>query len=119
MKVTARPSGWRRGKAVMSGTVQFTIGTQVSCADGPCGQVTRVVVDPVAQTVTHIAVEPARRQGLARLVPVADVTPADDGIRLDCTMAEFEALDPAEETLFVPGTRGFDVYGPEQLLSWP
>jgi sporulation protein YlmC with PRC-barrel domain len=103
----------------MSGTVQFTIGTQVSCADGPCGQVTRVVVDPVAQTVTHIAVEPARRQGLARLVPVADVTPADDGIRLDCTMAEFEALDPAEETLFVPGTRGFDVYGPEQVLSWP
>jgi hypothetical protein len=52
-------------------------------------------------------------------VPVADVTPADDGIRLDCTMAEFEALDPAEETLFVPGTRGFDVYGPEQVLSWP
>ena len=103
----------------MSGTVQFRIGTQVSCADGPCGQLTRVVVDPVAQTVTHIAVEPAHRQGLARLVPVDDASPASDGIRLDCTMAEFEALDPAEETLFVPGTRGFDVYGPEQVLSWP
>jgi sporulation protein YlmC with PRC-barrel domain len=103
----------------MSGTVQFRIGAQASCADGPCGQVTRVVVDPVAQTVTHLAVEPAHRRGLARLVPVARASPAADGIRLDCTMAEFEALDPAEETLFVPGTRGYDVYGPEQVLSWP
>jgi sporulation protein YlmC with PRC-barrel domain len=108
----------------MSDTVQFRIGAPVSCADGPCGQVTRVVVDPVAQTVTHIAVEPAHRQGLARLVPVGRARldtagPAPDGIRLDCTMAEFEALDPAEETLFVPGTRGYDVYGPEQVLSWP
>ncbi len=34
-------------------------------------------------------------------------------------MAEFDALDPAEETLFVPGTRGYEVYGPEQVLSWP
>jgi sporulation protein YlmC with PRC-barrel domain len=108
----------------MSDTVQFRIGAQVSCADGPCGQVTRVVVDPVAQTVTHIAVEPAHRQGLARLVPVDrarldTASPAPDSIRLDCTIAEFEALDPAEETLFVPGTRGYDVYGPEQVLSWP
>jgi hypothetical protein len=113
----------------MSGTVQFRIGAQVSCADGPCGRVTRVVIDPVAQAVTHIAVEPAHRQGLARLVPVARASvgsasldaasPAQDSIRLDCTLAQFDALDPAEETLFVPGTRGYDVYGPEQVLSWP
>jgi sporulation protein YlmC with PRC-barrel domain len=103
----------------MSDTVEFRIGSDVSCTDGACGQLTRVVVDPVAQTVTHLAVEPAHRQGLARLVPVGSATPAADGIRLDCTMAEFEALGPAEETLFVPGTRGFAVYGPEQVLAWP
>jgi hypothetical protein len=118
MNNTATVESGEPGK-VMSSTVQFRIGTEVSCADGPCGQLTRVVVDPVAKTVTHLAVEPAHRSGLARLVPVDIASPAADGIRLDCTLAEFEALDPAEETLFVPGTRGYDVYGPEQVLSWP
>jgi len=103
----------------MSGTMQFRIGTQVSCTDGPCGELTRVVVDPVAQTLTHLAVEPAHRYGLARLVPVGSASPGPDGIRLNCTTAEFDALEPAEETLFVPGTKGYDVYGPEQVLSWP
>jgi hypothetical protein len=52
-------------------------------------------------------------------VPVDLASTTADGIRLDCTMAEFEALGPAEETQFVPGTRGYDLYGPEQVLSWP
>jgi sporulation protein YlmC with PRC-barrel domain len=103
----------------MSGTVEFRIGTQVSCADGPCGELKRVVVDPVAQAVTHLAVEPAHREGLARLVAVDIASASADGIRLACTMAEFEALGPAEETQFVPGTRGYEMYGPEQVLSWP
>jgi hypothetical protein len=69
--------------------------------------------------MTHLAVEPAGRQGLARLVPVDLATPAPGGIRLNCTLEEFERLDSAEETQFVPGTKGFEVYGPDQVLSWP
>ncbi len=42
-----------------------------------------------------------------------------DEIRLGCTLAEFEQLDPAEETQFLPGTRGYEAYGPEQVLAWP
>lgn len=103
----------------MAGTVRFRIGSQVSCADGSCGQLTRVVVDPVAEVVTHLAVEPEGRVGLARLVPVDLASGEADRIRLDCTMAEFEALGAAEETLFVPGTAGYERYGPEQVLSWP
>jgi sporulation protein YlmC with PRC-barrel domain len=80
---------------------------------------TRVVVDPIARSVTHLAVEPAHRQGLARLVPVDLVMPGPDGIALSCTLDEFDQLDPAEETQFVPGTRGFEVYGPDQVVSWP
>jgi sporulation protein YlmC with PRC-barrel domain len=106
----------------MAGVVQFTIGTQVRCADGECGRLSRVVVDPVAGRVTHLAVEPDHRLGLARLVPldlVESAGDAADGILLRCTLAQFEALDSAEETQFVPGTRGFEAYGPEQILSWP
>ncbi len=103
----------------MAELARFTIGAKVSCADGECGWVSRVVVDPVAKLLTHLAVEPEHRLGLARLVPVELAEPAPDGIRLACTLAEFERLDAAEETQFVPGTRGYEVYGPDQVLSWP
>jgi len=36
---------------------QFNIGEQVSCADGECGTLTRVVIDPLAKAVTHLVVE--------------------------------------------------------------
>jgi sporulation protein YlmC with PRC-barrel domain len=78
-----------------------------------------VVVDPVARTVTDLAVEPEHREGLARLVPVDLAVPGPGGITLSCTLEEFDRLDPAEETQFVPGTRGFEVYGADQVLSWP
>jgi sporulation protein YlmC with PRC-barrel domain len=98
---------------------QFTIGAEASCADGVCGEVTRVVVDPVARAVTHLVVEPKHRVGLARLVPLDLVDAAAGETRLRCTIAEFERLDPAEETQFVPGSPGYAAYGPDQVVSWP
>jgi hypothetical protein len=103
----------------MAAAVRFTIGAEVSCADGVCGRLTRVVVDPVTVTVTDLVVEPEQRQGLARLVPVGFATPAADGIVLNCTLAQFAGFDSAEETQFVPGTRGYETYGAQQVLSWP
>ena len=103
----------------MAETTQFTIGAQAFCTDGPCGEVTRVVVDPVAQGVTHLVVEPSHREGLGRLVPLSLVDASQEEIHLACTLAEFAALDSAEETLFVPGTAGYEAYGSQQVLSWP
>jgi hypothetical protein len=104
---------------VMAAAVEFAIGAEVTCADGICGRLTRVVVDPVALTVTDLVVEPDERAGLARLVPADLARPAAGGIGLNCTLAQFAGLGPAEETQFVPGTRGYEIYGPEQVLSWP
>jgi sporulation protein YlmC with PRC-barrel domain len=95
------------------------IGADASCTDGPCGTVSRVVVDPVARVVTHLVVEPKHRQGLGRLVPLDLVDATTGEIRLRCTMAEFERLDSAEETQFAPGTVGYTAYGPEQVVAWP
>lgn len=97
----------------------FMIGAGVSCADGACGEVTRVVINPVTRKLTHLVVEPAGRRGLGRLVPLGLVDATSGEIQLRCTIAEFEMLDPAEETQFVPGTKGYAAYGPEQVLSWP
>ena len=100
---------------------EFTIGAEASCTDGVCGEVTRVVIDPIAETVTHLVIEPKHRVGLARLVPLDLVGEAAGAgeIRLRCTIGEFEQLDPAEETQFVPGSGGYAAYGPDQVVSWP
>lgn len=82
----------------MSDATRFEIGTRVSCTDGVCGKLLSVVVDPVAQAVTHIVVEPEHRWGLGRLIPLAEVTSTEGGVQLSCTMAEFENFEMAEET---------------------
>lgn len=78
------------------------IGADASCADGACGQVSRIIVNPAAREVTHLAVDPKRRPGPGRLVPVDLVDTAGDQIRLRCTLTEFQRLQPAEETEVVP-----------------
>jgi sporulation protein YlmC with PRC-barrel domain len=108
---------------------QFTIGTEARCTDGVCGKVSRVVVDPVAEAVTHLVVEPRKREGLGRLVPIdlveapspgpASPGAASPGVRVRCTLAEFAQLESAEETQFVPGSTGYAAYGPQQVVSWP
>jgi len=103
----------------MPETTPFTIGADASCSDGACGKVSRVVVDPVARTVTHLVVEPGHWHGPGRLVPLGLADATAGGIRLRCTLADFEKLDPAEETQFLPGTPGYPGYDPEQVLSMP
>jgi sporulation protein YlmC with PRC-barrel domain len=97
----------------------FTIGTDATCTDGACGEVIRVVVDPVLRAVTHLVVEPKHRRGLGRLVPLDLVDATTDEVRLRCTVDEFDKLDYAEETQFLPGSSGFAGYGLAQALSWP
>ena len=103
----------------MSDKTEFTIGSDVSCSDGVCGELTRVVVDPVAKALTHLVVEPKHGSGAGRLVPVDLVDSAGEEIRLQCTTAEFDALENAEETEFLPGASGEWGYGQGHVLSWP
>ena len=100
-------------------TTEFTIGSDVSCSDGPCGELRRVVVDPVARALTHLVVEEKHRQGTGHLVPIELVGSSGTEIRLRCTMVQFEALEDAEETRFLPGARGQWGYGQDQMLSHP
>lgn len=103
----------------MAGTAQFAIGAEASCSDGACGEVTRVIVDPVAEAVTHLVVGPKHGGDPGRLVPLALIDATVGQIQLRCTTAEFEKLDPAEETKFIPGTGGYAGYGSGQVSYWP
>jgi hypothetical protein len=57
-----------------------------------------VIIDPAARTVTHLVIEPKHRGEPGRLVPLDLVESADREITLRCSIAEFDRLDPAEET---------------------
>ncbi len=104
----------------MADTATFTIGAGASCTDGDGGEVTCVVVDPLARAVTDLVVEPKHRHGAARLVPLDLVDATTGEIRLRCSLAEFEKLTPAEETRFLRGTPSYQGgYDPAHMLILP
>jgi sporulation protein YlmC with PRC-barrel domain len=81
----------------MAAETEFMIGAKASCADGSCGEVRRIIIDPATNAVTHLVIQPGHRRDAGRLVPVQLVETAADGIRLRCTRAEFDDLDHAQE----------------------
>lgn len=103
----------------MSGSAEFTIGSRVRCSEGACGELTRVVIDPVACALTHLVVDPKHRREVSRLVPVELVQSAAPEIALRCTLAEFAALEAAEETQFLPGATGDWSYRQGEMFSLP
>ncbi|HUA04158.1 MAG TPA: PRC-barrel domain-containing protein [Solirubrobacteraceae bacterium] len=97
----------------------FKIGAHVEATDGHCGHLTTVIVDPVADSLTHLIVEPGHKEADARLVPVDLVARVeDDRIWLNCTKQQFEQLDEAEDIQFLPADETAVGYGPG-TSAWP
>jgi hypothetical protein len=104
----------------MDGEQEFSIGVEAHCTDGVCGKVVRLAVAPFDGSVTHLVIEPRRRQGLGRLVPLSHVEETTaSGVSLSCTTAELEAFAQAEATEFLPGTGGRIPYPVGTPLSQP
>jgi sporulation protein YlmC with PRC-barrel domain len=84
----------------MADAAELLIGADVTCSDGAvCGEVERVILDPVARTVTHLVVRARHHpRKLDRLVPIALAeTEAGGTVRLNCSADDFVKLDAAEE----------------------
>jgi sporulation protein YlmC with PRC-barrel domain len=90
---------------------EFTLGARASCSDGDCGEVIRTILDPDTRTVTHLVIEPKHRKMDGRLVPVGLVDGTGGEIRLRCSLAEFEQLEPAEEVDLAEGVDYAGGYG--------
>jgi sporulation protein YlmC with PRC-barrel domain len=101
----------------MAEAAEYTIGAEVSCSDGFCGKVSRLVIDPSARSVTHLVIEPKHRRDLGRIVPVHLVDTAAGQIRLRCTTAEFDRLDPAQETDLAEGVDYGGGYGQAEAVQ--
>lgn len=95
------------------------VGAEVFAGGGRRGKLARVIVDPIRQVVTHIVVAPEHHSGLGKLVPIELVADAgSDRIELECTQAQFETLDDAEDVQFLPGDTDAIGYG-SHSMSWP
>lgn len=106
-------------KVTINRASEYIIGSEVAGSDGVCGDLRRVVVDPVARAITHLVVEPRHRQGMGHLVPIDLVHSTGNEIHLGCTTSEFQELEDAEETHFLPGGGSEFGYTQDQMLSLP
>jgi hypothetical protein len=90
---------------------EFILGARASCSDGVGGEVIRAILDPAARTVTYLVVQPRHHRAAGRLVPAELVEAGAGEIRLRCTMAEFDRLQPAEEIELAEGVDYGGGYG--------
>jgi hypothetical protein len=74
--------------------MEIPLNVQVECMDGVCGRSIFVLIDPVADQVTHLVVK-EDVSNTEYIVPVDFVAETiADTIRLRCSKAELEKMDP-------------------------
>jgi len=103
----------------MQDTLEYVIGSRVQCAGDECGEVEFVVVDPVADKLTHLVVRPDDAGEEARLVPVHIAMPGPDGVDLNCTRARFDEFEPAVQTYFLSEAEHAGPARGDRVLEWP
>ena len=82
--------------------MEIPLKAQVECTDGVCGRCVYVLMNPVVDQVTHLVVREDASPHTEYIVPVDVVTATTaDTIRLRCSKAELEKMDPFVETEFI------------------
>jgi sporulation protein YlmC with PRC-barrel domain len=100
--------------------MELPLNAEVHCSDGRCGRSTHIVLDPASEQVTHLVVKEKRPSGVERLVPVVLVDrTAAEVVLLSCTLAEFSALEPFNQTEFVYGDLPHHATDPNLTVLWP
>lgn len=95
--------------------MRLELGSRVTCADAPFGQLADVVIDPTSRRVTHLVIEPDRAEWLARLVPIelADPRKSEAGaVTLRATLEEVRQLTSARNVAY-PRLDEFPVEDPD------
>ena len=84
--------------------MRLDLGSPVRCTDDAFGELADVVIDPETRRVTHLVVQPHRRDEQARLVPVdrarAGET-SDATISLVCTVAQMSEFEFVRESAYL------------------
>ncbi len=100
--------------------MEIPIDAEAICADGPSGDTTAVIIDPIREQITHVVVQEKRGESAEHLVPIDIVTEANTHhVHLRCTQAELATLPGFVETKFKRVPMPFLGYPAERDLVWP
>jgi hypothetical protein len=87
---------------IQENDVDLPLDAQVICKDGAAGRSKSIIIDPIRQKVTHIAVAEKRFPHIERLVPLEMIDSVEDSeIQLRCTCKDFALLEPFIEIEYV------------------
>jgi sporulation protein YlmC with PRC-barrel domain len=84
--------------------MRLDLDCDVTCADGPFGELSDLIIDPGSLRVTHLVVQPPEHHHLARLLPIGRARAGERAkatVTLDCTVAEINELQPIHESSYV------------------
>ena len=82
--------------------MEIPINTQVECTDGICGHSVCVLINPVNDQVTHLVVKTDSSPNAEYIVPVELMAETiSDTIRLNCSQADLEMMDPFIKTAYI------------------
>jgi hypothetical protein len=82
--------------------MEIPLQAQVQCTDGVCGRSVYVLINPVTDQVAHLVVREDSSPHTEYIVPVDVVSETiADTIRLRCSKAELEKMDPFNKKIFI------------------
>lgn len=100
--------------------MDISINATVECADGEGGKITRVILNPINQEITHLVVREKGLIGSERLVPIELVVESSpQHVVLGCTQTELAAMENFTEVKYIPGFEPFEEYDPTHYHMMP
>ena len=82
--------------------MDIPINAEVKCTDGPCGKSNCVILNPITDQITHIAVVGNSFPYVKRLVPVEKIKETtSDMIQLTCDLYEYVTMPEFIQTEFI------------------
>ncbi len=99
--------------------MEFPLNVSVHCVDGLCGRSTHIILNPVAEQVSHLVVADTQTN-IERLVSIKLVAnTAAEVILLSCTKEEFSKLEAFNEPEFVYANVPQHTSDPNLTMLWP
>jgi hypothetical protein len=99
--------------------MRIRLAAALHCSDGPYGNVTHVIVAPLARRITHLAVIEPGLWPIERLIPTSLIeTGTQRAIVLRCTRAELERLIAHDELGHDRHAHAACTVGAEADLGW-
>jgi sporulation protein YlmC with PRC-barrel domain len=82
--------------------MDIPINAEVRCTDGPCGKSNCVIVNPITDQITHVAVEGNSFPYVKRLVPVEKIKETtSEMIQLTCDLYEYVTMPEFIQSEFI------------------